>query len=127
MTTKLVEPLKREIEVNGVPYTLTITPRGLMLVVKGRRKGYELEWSALVSGDAALAAALNASLALKLPPRSFARGRAGEISKAVNASAVTLSGRMALVSALCARAIPSKSVFAPDQVTDSNIERDEDG
>lgn len=68
MTTKLVEPLKREIEINGVPYTLTITPRGLSLVVKGRRKGYELEWSALVSGDAALAAALNASLAVKPPP-----------------------------------------------------------
>jgi hypothetical protein len=78
MTTKLVEPLKREIEVNGVPYTLTITPRGLMLVVKGRRKGYELEWSALVSGDAALAAALNASLALKLPP---ARSRAAVQAK----------------------------------------------
>lgn len=62
MTTKLVEPLKREIEVNGVPYTLTITPRGLTLVVKGRRKGYQLAWGALVSGDAALAAALNASL-----------------------------------------------------------------
>jgi hypothetical protein len=67
MTTKLVEPLKREIEVDGVPYTLTITPRGLSLVVKGRRKGYELEWSSLVSGDAALAAALNASLAVRAP------------------------------------------------------------
>jgi len=78
MTTKLVEPLKREIEVDGVPYTLTITPRGLALVVKGRRKGYELAWSALVSGDAALAAALNASLALKLPP---ARSRAAVQAK----------------------------------------------
>jgi hypothetical protein len=68
MTTKLVEPLKREIEIDGVPYTLTITPRGLALVLKGRRKGYELAWSALVRGDAALAAALNASLAVKLPP-----------------------------------------------------------
>jgi hypothetical protein len=70
MTTKLVEPLKREIEVEGVPYTLTITPRGLSLVVKGRRKGYELEWSSLVSGDAALAAALNASLAVRAPPHA---------------------------------------------------------
>jgi hypothetical protein len=68
MTTKLVEPLKREIEVDSVPYTLTITRRGLSLVVKGRRKGYELEWGALVSGDAALAAALNASLTVKPPP-----------------------------------------------------------
>jgi len=68
MTTKLIEPLKRDIDINAVRYTLTITPHGLSLVVKGRRKGYELEWSALVSGDAALAAALNASLAAKLPP-----------------------------------------------------------
>ena len=65
MTTQLLQPLKREIEIDGIPYTLTVTPRGLSLVVKGRRKGYELEWSALVSGDAALAAALNASLAVK--------------------------------------------------------------
>ena len=65
MTTKLTEPLRREIDIDGVLYTLTITPRGMTLVVKGRRKGYELEWSALVSGDAALAAALNASLAVK--------------------------------------------------------------
>jgi hypothetical protein len=65
MTTKLTEPLRREIEIDGAPYTLTISPQGLTLVVKGRRKGYELEWSALVSGDAALATALNASLQVK--------------------------------------------------------------
>jgi hypothetical protein len=68
MTTKLVEPLKREIVVDGAPYTLTITPRGLSLVVKGRRNGYELEWRAFVRGDAALAAALNASLAVQPVP-----------------------------------------------------------
>ena len=63
MTTKLTAPLKREIEIGGEPYTLTITPEGLRLVRKGRRKGYALEWRALVDGDAALAAALNASVA----------------------------------------------------------------
>ena len=62
MTTKLSGPLKREIVVNGAPYTVTITDEGLRLVPKGRRKGYELEWASLVSGEAALAAALNASL-----------------------------------------------------------------
>jgi hypothetical protein len=65
MTTKLTGPLRREIEIGGAPYTLTISPQRLTLVVKGRRKGYELEWSALVSGDAALATALNASLQIK--------------------------------------------------------------
>ena len=80
MTTKLDAPLKREIVVSGVPYTLTITPEGLKLVPKGRRKGYELEWNALVSGEAALAAALNATLAkapepVQAPPARPARKR----------------------------------------------------
>src|SRR5215216_3437268 len=52
MTTKLTTPLKREIEVAGEPYTVTLTPDGLKLVAKGRRKGYELKWESFVSGDA---------------------------------------------------------------------------
>ena len=63
MTTKLDSPLKRELIVLGKPYTLVITPNGLALTPKGKRKGYELAWADLVSGDAALAVALNASLA----------------------------------------------------------------
>lgn len=63
MTTKLDGPLKRELSVLGKPYTLTLTPEGLNLVPKARRKGYALAWADLVSGDAALATALNASLA----------------------------------------------------------------
>jgi hypothetical protein len=62
MATKLERPLKREIEVDGKPYMLTIDPQGMKLVPKGRRKGYEISWKAFVSGDAALATALNASL-----------------------------------------------------------------
>jgi len=63
MTTKLDTTLKRELRVLGKPYTLTLTPEGLNLTPKGRRKGYALAWADLVSGDAALAVALNASLA----------------------------------------------------------------
>ena len=72
MTTPLDRPLKREIEIRGAPYTLTITPHGMMLALKGRRKGFELAWDALVSGDAAIATALNASLTAKLttPPKA---------------------------------------------------------
>jgi hypothetical protein len=62
MATKLEKPLKREIQVSGKPYVLTITPEGLKLVPKGKRKGQELSWEAFVSGEAALAVALNASL-----------------------------------------------------------------
>jgi hypothetical protein len=63
MTTKLDAALKRELNLRGRPYTLTITPDGLNLAPKGRRKGYVLAWVDLISGDAALATALNASLA----------------------------------------------------------------
>jgi hypothetical protein len=65
MTTKLDGTLKRELDVGGSTYTLTLTPDGLTLVPKGRRKGYELAWEAFVSGDAALATALNASLTVR--------------------------------------------------------------
>ena len=68
MTTKLEGPLKREILIGGEPYVLTISPEGLKLVPKGRRKGYELAWEAFTSGEAALAHALNASLANAPPP-----------------------------------------------------------
>lgn len=61
MTTKLNAAFKRELDVNGDKYTLTISPEGFKLVQKGKRKGVELQWSSLLNGDAALATALNAS------------------------------------------------------------------
>jgi hypothetical protein len=70
MTTKLEGPLKRELEIAGTLYTLTITPEGLTLVLKGKRNGFALEWPALVSGEAALATALNASLTANLGGRT---------------------------------------------------------
>ena len=62
MATKLDKALKRELEIEGKPYTLTLSPEGLKLVEKGKRKGLELPWKDLVSGDAALASALQASV-----------------------------------------------------------------
>lgn len=62
MTTKLEKALKRQIEIKGKPYVVTITPEGLKLTEKGKRKGQELNWADLVNGQAALAVALNASL-----------------------------------------------------------------
>lgn len=72
MTTRLDGPLKRQLTIGGADYTLTITQQGLTLALKGKRKGLDLEWHALISGDAALATALNASLTAPLsasPPR----------------------------------------------------------
>jgi hypothetical protein len=62
MTTKLNTAFKRELEVNGDKYTLTVTPEGFRLVLKGKRKGVELTWASILGGDAALATALNATL-----------------------------------------------------------------
>src|SRR3982750_2921199 len=62
MTTKLTGQLKRELDINGAPYTLTISPACLHLTRKGKRKGYELAWTSLVSGEAGLVTALNESL-----------------------------------------------------------------
>jgi hypothetical protein len=62
VVTKLDKTLKRELDVDGEAYILSISPQGLKLVPKGKRKGQELAWKDLVSGEAALAAALNASL-----------------------------------------------------------------
>jgi hypothetical protein len=66
MTTKLEGQLKREIAVGDDAYTLTISPAGFVLARKGRRKGLEIRWADLVSGEAALANALNASLTAPL-------------------------------------------------------------
>jgi hypothetical protein len=63
MTTVLEKPLRREVMIEERPYTLTIDIDGLKLVEKGRRKGVELAWRDLANGDAALAAALQASVA----------------------------------------------------------------
>jgi hypothetical protein len=62
MTTLLDKTLKRELRINGRPFILALSPEALKLTVKGKRKGLELHWDALVSGETALAVALNASL-----------------------------------------------------------------
>ncbi len=60
--TKLDKPIKREVKVGKELLVLTIDPAGFKLTKKGRRKGIEIGWKALVSGEAAMTTALNASL-----------------------------------------------------------------
>lgn len=70
MTARLEKPLRREIAIDGELYVIAIDPLGLKLTRKGHRKGVELQWKALASGEAALAVALNASLRKTArPPR----------------------------------------------------------
>ena len=63
MTTVLDKELKRQVSVDGVDYTVALDPDGIRLTGKGKRKAeVELRWRDLLSGDAAMAVALNASL-----------------------------------------------------------------
>ena len=68
MTTKLNSPLRRELAIGKESYILTISPEGFKLVRKGKRNGYEMAWTSLVSGEEALAVALHASLGLAEAP-----------------------------------------------------------
>jgi hypothetical protein len=66
MATVLDKELKRQITVDGEDYTVAVDPDGIRLVRKGRRTPeVELRWRDLLSGEAALATALNASLGKK--------------------------------------------------------------
>jgi hypothetical protein len=62
MTTRLDKSLKRELELGGKLYTVTISPDGVKVTEKGKRKGQELSWDAIISGDAALTRDLKISL-----------------------------------------------------------------
>ena len=66
--SKLDGELKRELLIGREPYTLTLSPQGFTLALRGRRKGLDVAWADLVSGDAALATALNASLKANIRP-----------------------------------------------------------
>jgi hypothetical protein len=73
--TPLQKTLKRVLSIDGRDYVIAISPDGLKLVPKGKRKGIELKWEALVSGEAALAAALRASVGRLAPPTSHLPSR----------------------------------------------------
>ena len=63
MTTTLDKPLRREIDVEGQAYTVVLDAQGIKITRKAHRRGIELKWSDMINGDAAVAAALNASVA----------------------------------------------------------------
>lgn len=62
MTTPLDRPLKRELELDGKRYTVTIAPDGIKVTEKGKRKGQEITWRDIISGDAALRRDLSLSV-----------------------------------------------------------------
>ena len=63
VATVLDKELKRQITVDGVDYMVAVDTEGIRLTGKGKRRPeVELRWRDLLSGEAAMAVALNASL-----------------------------------------------------------------
>lgn len=62
MTTPLDRPLKRELLLDGKPYTVLIAPEGIKVTEKGKRKGQTFSWRDIISGDAALRRDLSLSV-----------------------------------------------------------------
>jgi hypothetical protein len=67
VATKLEKPIKRELEIDGTAYMLTISPEGVKVTQKGYRKGQEISWRSIVSGDATLNEQLNVSADVTRP------------------------------------------------------------
>ena len=81
MTTVLNKELRRQVTVDGADYVLSVDPDGLRLTGKGKRKPeVQLSWRGLLSGDAAMAVALNASL-LPTPVTGTATRGSSKVSK----------------------------------------------
>ena len=72
MTTKLEKELKREIDVDGKHYTVTISPSGLKIAEKGHRKGHELTWKQVLTSDPELTQNLVKSV--ERPPNEGSSG-----------------------------------------------------
>lgn len=62
MTTRLEKSLKRELEIDGKPYTITISPEGVKVTPKGGRKGVEASWRDILSGSTELVSDLSQSV-----------------------------------------------------------------
>ena len=59
---ELDKPLKRQLTLDGEQYTVIVSREGVRITPKGRRKGQEISWQTLLSGDADLTQQLKISL-----------------------------------------------------------------
>ncbi|HEY4339574.1 MAG TPA: hypothetical protein VGM97_06505 [Steroidobacteraceae bacterium] len=62
MMTPLNKTLKRSLVIDGIDYVITLSPEALRLTQRGKRLGLTLKWADMISGDSALAVALQASV-----------------------------------------------------------------
>jgi hypothetical protein len=92
--TPLDKTLKRALKIDGLDYVITLTADALKITQKAHRLGIELKWADIVSGESALAVALNASLGkldheVARKPSKPARRRVSAKTAAVTASRIT--------------------------------------
>jgi hypothetical protein len=73
--TPLDKTLKRAIKIKGEEFVITLTATALKVTRKGHRHGIELLWDSLVSGERALAIALQASVGQVETPLSAPRSK----------------------------------------------------
>jgi hypothetical protein len=69
VTAKLDSPIRRELKLGKELYTVIVSTEGVKIALKGRRKGREISWETLLSGDAEL------TQSLKMSVDAFASGR----------------------------------------------------
>jgi hypothetical protein len=62
MTAKLESLVKRELKLGHDTYTVSMSPEGVKIALKGRRNGREISWETLLSGDAELSQQLKMSV-----------------------------------------------------------------
>lgn len=62
MPPPLERELRREVLVDGLPHTVSLTADGVRIAAKGRRKGYAISWAELAHGDAELRRDLSISV-----------------------------------------------------------------
>ena len=62
MTVALDKPIKRQVEIDGKSYTLTLGPESVTIVRKGARKGPCVTWASLLEGTPQLRNALARSI-----------------------------------------------------------------
>ena len=62
MATKLEKTLTREITIDGKAYMVAISPEGVKVTQKGFRRGPEMTWRAIISGEAEMTQQLKSSV-----------------------------------------------------------------
>jgi hypothetical protein len=70
--TRLDRILKRALAIGGVEYVLTLSPDSVKITQKGKRLGVTLKWADIISGESALAVALQASVGQFRAPKDRA-------------------------------------------------------